>query len=242
MTSPLFSYRKADTPLHKIPAIVKLAAQFVICIALFAKPHSRAAEVIIQLFCGVIIAASFVAAKIKIRDLKKLSFVLVLGAFYAVFRVFSVASPALQENEGYKLFYIHTDRIADALLYIYRFFMGTLSAMIFFETTSSLQIKAAFEQLQEAIAKIFPPLRKLNPALTISLAINFIPQIFSTWNRIDRAAKARMPKGKKAAFFVKSLYAELTALLSCLISHAETTRRAIVNRSAAEAQKGKQPQ
>ena len=126
---------------------------------------------------------------------------------------------------------LRADRVLDALLYIYRFFMSALSALIFFETTSPLQIKAAFEQIQNVLAKIFPPLKRINPAMTLALAINFIPEIFSAWMRISRAAKARRPEGKGAAFFIGGLYAQLAALLSCLISYAETTRRAIVNRS-----------
>ena len=250
MRQALFSYKKADTPVHRMPATAKLAAQLALCIALFAKPHSMAAIAAIQAACGGIIAIAFAAARISLLELRRLKPILAIGLLYALFNVFSIA-PGLQGDEGFRVFAkgegglilfsfiaVRADRVIDSMLYIYRFFMGALSALVFFETTSSLQIKAAFERIQEALARIFPPLRKANPALTIALAINFIPQVFSTWMRISRAAKAREPEGKRGSFFLGSLYARLLALFSCLISCAETTRRAIANRSAQETEKG----
>ena len=244
MTSSLFSCHKANSPLHRSPALAKLIGQIALCIAIFASPKSTAAAAAIPIACGCVIIAAFAAARISLSELKRLRPVLLLGGLYALFRVFAIAPRALASDAGFRLFacdesrlvffsfiVLRADRVLDALLYIYRFFMSALSALIFFETTSPLQIKAAFEQIQNVLAKIFPPLKRINPAMTLALAINFIPEIFSAWMRISRAAKARRPEGKGAAFFIGGLYAQLAALLSCLISYAETTRRAIVNRS-----------
>jgi biotin transport system permease protein len=76
----------------------------------------------------------------------------------------------------------------------------------------------------------------LNPALVISLAINFIPQIFETWNRVNLAARARSVsrKRKNLHTVITTAYLELQALFSCLLYQAETTRQAVLNRSNAE--------
>lgn len=87
--------------------------------------------------------------------------------------------------------------------------------------------------MQDGIAHIFPPLRKWNPALVISLAINFIPQIFDTWSSVRTAARARTLSGKKSiAQAIRILYQEIQSLISCLLFKAETTRKAILNRGA----------
>lgn len=245
MTPALFSYRKACTPVHRLPALPKIIIQIALCAALFASPRSRAAAAAILIACGATVVAAFADARISPSELKRLRPILALGAVYALFRVLAVEPDALPAGDGFRLFardegrliffsaiVLRTGRVLGALLYVYRFFMGALSALIFFETTSPIQIRAAFEQIQGALAKIFPPLKRINPALTIALAINFIPEIFGAWQRISRAAKARSPEGSRAAFLVGGLYARLAALLSCLMRYAETTRRAIVNRSA----------
>ena len=247
MRPALFSYRKGSTSLHRLPAVFKLIFQIALCASLFASPQSKAATAAILVACGGATIAAFAAARISLRELKRLRPILALGAVYALFRVFAISPRALPADAGFRLFahagdslvffsviVLRASRVLDSLLYICRFFIAALSALIFFETTSPLQIKAAFEQIQGALAKVFPPLKRINPALTIALAINFIPEIFSAWGRISRAARARRPQGKGAAFLVGGLYAQLAALLSCLVRYAETTRRAIVNRSAEE--------
>lgn len=122
---------------------------------------------------------------------------------------------------------------AAGILYTVRFFITTFTAQTIFETTSSLEIKGAVESVQDGIAHIFPPLRKWNPALVISLAINFIPQIFDTWSSVRTAARARTLSGKKSiAQAIRILYQEIQSLISCLLFKAETTRKAILNRGA----------
>lgn len=245
MRSSLFSYRKAKTPLHRLPALPKLAFQVALCVALFASPQPSLPAAAVLVACGAIIAAASVAARIGLDELRRLRPILLLGCLYALFRVFAVDTRALPEGEGFRLFakgeeclvffsaiVLRTSRALGAVLYICRFYMSSLSALVFFETTSPLEIREAFEQIQGALAKIFPPLKRINPALAIALAINFIPEIFSAWERVSRAAKARRPEGKGAAFLAGGLYAQLAALLSCLIGYAETTRRAVANRSA----------
>ncbi len=240
MSPALFSYKKGNTPLHRLSALAKLVFQFAICMAIFASPTFPPMQAAIPIFCGGVVAIAFVVARISLLELRRLRLILVLGAVYALFRVFAIA-PDFTADAGFKLFVssesciilfsfieLRTDRVLGVLFYIYRFFIAALSALVFFKTTSPLQVKEAFETLQEALAKIFPPLRRLNPALTLALAINFIPEIFSAWGKISRAAKARKPKG--TAFFMGSFYAELFALFSCLVCYAETTRRALANR------------
>lgn len=247
MESPLFSYRKAYTLIHRIPASVKIFFQFIICIFIFAGFNSKKTEMLCLTVCGILIFTAFFLAKIPIRNLKKLRFVFLIGGLYTIFKIFApyeLESLSFEkfkiiskdENQQIVLFSViafFPEKLPASLLYAFRFFLSVLSAFILFYSTSPVEIKFAFETAQEYIGKIFPPVKKLNPAAVIILAVNFIPQIFSTWKKIDLAVKARTNgKGRKNFFtFIRILYVELTALLSCLINQAETKRKAFVNRS-----------
>lgn len=247
MDSPLFSYRKADTPLHKIPGFIKIVFQFILCLLIFAGFNSKTAEIICLSVCSVIIFSAFILSKIHLKSLKKIRFVFFIGAFYTIFKVLGPLDLSNFSTENFRIIsrdknqqiilfsavVLFPERFPDALLYTFRFFMSSLSAFILFDTTSPVEIKFAFETAQNHIAKIFPAIKKINPAMIITLAVNFIPQIFSTWRRIDLATKARLGKNrrKNPLAFIRILYAEMTALLSCLINQAETKRKALVNRS-----------
>lgn len=99
-------------------------------------------------------------------------------------------------------------------------------------TTSSLQMKSALEDAQNFIAKIFPPIKKINPALIIFLAISFIPQIFQTWEKIKLAARARSCGKNKYRNFLRNTFLQFEALFSCLLFYAETKRKVLLNRSS----------
>ena len=104
---------------------------------------------------------------------------------------------------------------ASGLLYTARFFISALAAQCVFETTTMVQIQEA-----------------LRLPLVAVLAINFIPQIFSEWEKIKLAARARVPKAARknpiraCALFVS----QLEALLLSMLQKAETTRKAVANR------------
>lgn len=251
MKTPVFSYQKKNTLVHNAPASVKLAVQFLLCFFLFLRTGSEKAEITVLAFCTAVIAAAFILARLRFQDLGKLSFVLCIGGLYAVFKIFRLDFSGTEDGqfrlpagtqEGIPLLFgiieVHREEVRSAFLYAFRFFMSALAALIFFHTTPPVEIKFTLEALQEQAGKIFPFarrfIRKRNPALLLTLAIHFIPAVFQTWSRIDRAAKARLPRRKRRCIAPTRLYGELTALLSCMIQQAENKRKAIVNRSARE--------
>ena len=61
----------------------------------------------------------------------------------------------------------------------------------------------------------------MNPALVLSLAINFIPEVFATWNRVDLAVRARSDDKGKNKFSLRILGVRLTAFFLCLLERAE---------------------
>ncbi len=111
-----------------------------------------------------------------------------------------------------------TDSAAYALLYTARFFVSALAAQCVFETTTMLQ-------MQEA----------LRLPLVVTLAINFIPQIFSEWQKIKLAARSRTSERRRKNIFGAASIAlfEMQALLFVMLEKAETKRKALENRRQA---------
>ena len=215
----LFSYRRGNSIIHKAPVLLKLFCMIVICIFTFKGNFNSTVSEILSVGVILISILVFIFSKAQFKSIFQLKFVFVLGFIITVFKTISFTA-------------INYDGLASGILYTVRFFITALFAQVVFETTSVLEIKEAFESLENLIAKVIPPFKKLNLALILSLSINFIPQIFSTWNKVKTASKARSNSTKKSlvSTFRISLQ-ELQTLLSCLLYQAETKRQALTNRS-----------
>ena len=244
LENSLFSYRKGKTPLHKMSAGIKLLLLFILCIFTFFKKTPQAVsdfyslDLIIPVFsCFFFSFLLFFLGGANFKSILKLKFVFFIGFFVTAFSIFSIPENLSDEQKKFIMnFYsikINLNALASGLLYTLRFFITTFSAQTIFETTSSLEIKSALENAQEKIAKIIPPVKKLNPALSLTLAINFIPEIFETWNKVHMAALARSNTGKRKTLknSVETLFRTIQSLLSCLLFYAETKRKALLNRS-----------
>lgn len=242
----LFSYKNSNSILHKTPVLIKLFLMIIICIFTFKGKFDSSVSEILSLnviirtsICFFISILAFVLSKAKLKTILQLKFVFILGFVITLFKMFRFTQYLSQEElqTGYFINFlsfmtIDVNGFASGILYTIRFFITTLFAQVIFETTSVLEIKEALESLENILAKIFPPIKKLNLALIISLSINFIPQIFSTWNKVKTASKARSnTKNQTLVTIVKTSLQELQTLLSCLLYQAETKRQALINRS-----------
>ena len=132
-----------------------------------------------------------------------LRFVIYIGLMMTALKI--IATPADSWADG----------AAYGLLYTARFWASALAAQCVFETTTMVQLQDA-----------------LRLPLVVTLSINFIPQIFSEWEKIKLAARARTSAktrknpAKACALFLR----ELQALIFAMLQKAETTRRAAANR------------
>lgn len=236
----IFAYKNRPTPLHKVPALVKIVFLFAFCIFTFwnwgdSSASVTAGESAAPDFSFTILSLSISAAfAILVFILGKggrssfsiLKFVLVFGLFVVATRTFT-----LECNEnGYKIA-LNYNGLVSGVLYLVRFFLAAIASQIIFETTSPLEIKDAMETLENAISKIIPPFKKLQFALVLALAINFIPEIFETWGKVRLAARARSPKKKNLSTTTRILTSEMIALLSILLHSAETKRKSLLNRT-----------
>ncbi len=207
-----FAYRKGNSFFHKLSPQIKLWLELIFCVFVFLPD---------EYFFAI---NEFISIKFAI------SFLICVAAFFLSGKDFAVFKPL-----GYVLLLgviaIFGNGIKFAINYTLKFLFTAFLSQVVFMTTSSLQMKSALEDAQNFIARIFPPIKKANPALIIFLAISFIPQIFQTWNKIKLAARARSCDKKKYRNFLRNIFLQFEALFSCLLFYAETKRKVLLNRS-----------
>ena len=206
----LFAYRRGNTPMHHLNAGLKILFLITLCIVTFAggmydtlDSVLKSSIIIRTLLCLAVTIALFATSGRSRTSFKPVKFVLIIGVLMILFRVFNQSLP---------------DALAAGLLYTIRFLITAIAAQIVFETTSPLEIKESFG--------------KSNPALALALAINFIPQVFATWNQVHTAAMARTPNKKGLLRTIPIVYCEIQAFFSCLLYQAEIKRKALLNRSS----------
>ena len=208
----LFAFRKGNTPLHHLNAGLKILFLIALCIATFAGGMYDTLDSVLKpsilirtTICLAMTIGLFLTSGHSRTSFKPVKFVLIIGAIMIIFRVF---------NQPLK------DAFAAGLLYTVRFLITAIAAQIVFETTSPLEIKESFG--------------KSTLALALALAINFIPQVFATWNQVHTAAMARIPNKKGLLRTIPIVYCEIQAFFSCLLYQAEIKRKALLNRNSSD--------
>ena len=229
MALALFSYRKGTSVLHRIPAIIKIIFLFAFSFLAFSGSGSDSLSFfentasVIKLGISITLAAVlFILGGCYWKGFLKMKFILFLVLFIIVVRTVSFETGS---------FSLNSHGFSSGLLYALRFFLSAFCAEVIYETTSSLEIKAALEMVENLISKIVPPFKKLKSAFVISMAINFIPLVFDTWEKVHLASKARSSEKNTASSTIRALYCETQALFDCLFFRAETRRKAVLNRS-----------
>lgn len=210
MVAALFSYRRGSSLLHKANAGFKIIFLFAFSLFVFwgkapdtAKEIFCASTIVRTAICLAASAAMFFLAGANWKSLLGLRFVIYIGLMMTALKI--IATPADSWADG----------AAYGLLYTARFLTSALAAQCVFETTTMVQIQDA-----------------LHLPLVVTLCINFIPQIFSEWEKIKLAARARTnAKTQKNPAKACALFlGQLQALLFVMLQKAETTRRAVANR------------
>lgn len=224
--SPLFRFNPVITPIHKIPALAKLCALIAVSIGAFCT------ELIVPLLAGVALVSLAMFAKIPLSShLKNVRILLWYALFIIVFRFAGPLPPIDAIGKG----------LAESGLYLFRLALVLLAGTVFYETTSTLEIRNALYTIQNAIARVTRRFRATGSkktshlpdvALLLSLTITFIPRIFDSWIRLNHSWDARggnLHHGFRAA--IKRITTLVPLLIISLLAVASDTDRAIRNRS-----------
>ncbi len=213
----LFSYNTAETPIHRLSALLKLACVTALTAGVFFFPAAALAG------ATVFLAVSAVIAMIGLDRAAA------LAKTFAGYSLFIVLVRFLKIPESTETLVLE---LRDTLLYLWRLFLALGFGTILYATTSALELRNALEDLQNSIysrlkCSAFLP----DIAFSLSLTIAFIPRIFDLWQEINLAWNARGGGRSRSPAAVYRRIASLVPLLLIrLLDAAARTERAIRNR------------
>ena len=176
MNKGLFSYNNKKSPLHKIPALIKILFTCGFCFFVFSK-----FSITKILISGIVALFLWLLSKSGFQAFIKLKLVLILGLVFTIFKGLSLKSP-----------FFDFQLAKEGLIYGYNFFITTFVALILFETTTMLEIQNDFMKI--------PVLNKTKFPIVLAITISFFPEIFTTWEEVSLAAKSRKNKNLVSQF------------------------------------------
>lgn len=182
--SPLLgSYRPADTPLHRLDARVKLACLLAVTVTLFA---ARGALALAAMAAAVLAAAHLggLSARELAQGLRPTAVILAFSLLANAFVADGTASLTLVGPLG-----ISYPGLARGALAVGRIAVLVFAALVLSATTSSTAVADALTSLMAPLSRLGVPVGDI--AMTVSIALRFIPLTAEELVRIRDAQRAR---------------------------------------------------
>lgn len=182
-TPLLGSYRPADTPLHRLDARVKLACLLAVTVALFAAHGTLA---LAAMAVAVLAAAHLggLSARELAQGLRPTSVILAFSLLANAFVADGTASLTLVGPLG-----ISYPGLARGALAVGRIAVLVFAALVLSATTSSTAVADALTSLMAPLSRLGVPVGDI--AMTVSIALRFIPLTAEELVRIRDAQRAR---------------------------------------------------
>ena len=220
---PLFLYTRGDTLLHRVPAGAKLVALFL------AAPLAFAFDGVPLAALGAALVLATALSRPRAGEIVSL-FRVVLG-YGVLMAAFTLVGRPLSGE-------VAREALANTALYLLRLSVVVLSSGVFYRTTSGVELREALYSFRRRLVTLVPPLALVpDPVPSLSLTLLFIPRVFAAWTALDRAWIARGGNGPadgnplaRAWRGGKKLGILLPVLVTNLLTMAETTERAMLNR------------
>lgn len=182
--SPLLgSYHPADTPLHRLDARVKLACLLAVTVTLFA---ARGALALAAMAVAVLAAAHLggLSARELAQGLRPTAVILAFSLLANAFVADGTASLTLVGPLG-----ISYPGLARGALAVGRIAVLVFAALVLSATTSSTAVADALTSLMAPLGRLGVPVGDI--AMTVSIALRFIPLTAEELVRIRDAQRAR---------------------------------------------------
>lgn len=194
---PLFSYRQGTSILHKMPTLLKIPLLFILNALVFFLPTVYC--IAYALACVACARCAGFSFKQQLYDLKPIAgYTLLLLCAHALSKVLGTPSD-----------------IGALGVFVLKLVCAVQTTSLFFNTTTSLQLKQALE-------KILPK----TAAISFTLFLVFIPLLFSIWSQTQTAWKARAGKNG-----IKKLFVLLPVFISLSFYKAQNLFYSLQNRS-----------
>lgn len=214
MPSPILSYQKRTSLIHRTPALLKLLALLGIAVALYLTGLG------IQ---GILFAVSLVAVLISSISFKDFLHDLKPVAFYSLFiAVVEVVGAMLYGGNLWESFGDGMWKTNSSVLLVSRLVVAMSYTSLFFRTTSNLEIRQSLERVELAVS--FGHSR-LSFSRAFALFLNFLPQLFAIWTGLDKTWKARC--GKRG---IRKIIVLLPVFIALSMKKANDTLMSLKNR------------
>lgn len=214
MPSPILSYQKRNSLIHRTPALLKLLALLGIAVALYLtglKIH------------GILFAVSLVAVLISSISFKDFLHDLKPVTFYGLFiAVVEVVGAMLYGGNLWESFGDGMWKTNSSVLLVSRLVVAMSYTSLFFRTTSNLEIRQTLERVELTVS--FGHSR-LSFSRAFALFLNFLPQLFAIWANLDKAWKARC--GKRG---IRKILVLLPVFITLSMKKANDTLMSLRNR------------
>jgi energy-coupling factor transport system permease protein len=194
-----------NSPLHKLDPRVKLVLTTFYIVLIFVA-RGVAGFAVILAFTLTMIGVSRIPAKIILRGLKPLIFII---AFTALINVFwTKGEHVLVQSKFVEIYY---EGVLYAVLMVLRVVLLLLgSSVLLTYTTSPIALTDGLERLLSPLKKIHLPVHEF--AMMMTIALRFIPTLIEETDKIMNAQKAR-----GVDFSTGSLIQRAKALIPILI-------------------------
>ena len=174
-----WSYKKGRSPLHRLPAGIKLVFLLTLSLAAFFPAQNTPGLAIVGGIALILVVLSIIAGIGP--------WVLLRGSgplFFIVMAVFLIQAVEFSPP-GFKL-----DGLMESVLFCARIATAFATGSLYFSVTTSGETRKSLSRLEA-----FLHLEKLKVGFSISLMLGFIPSLFQFWEDINLAWKSR--GGKK---------------------------------------------
>ena len=214
MSSPILSYQKRTSLIHKTPALLKLALLLGIAIALYLTGFG--VHCLLMVVALLLVWVSKIQLKDFLHDLRPV-------VFYSIFIALVEATGSLLYGG---VFFISLRDGAwknnGSVLLVSRLVVAMSYTSLFFRTTSNLEIRQSLERVELAVS--FGHSR-LSFSKAFALFLNFLPQLFAIWTGLDKTWKARC--GKRG---IRKILVLLPVFITLSMKKANDTLMSLRNR------------
>lgn len=192
MKMTLGKFNNLDTIVHRIDSRIKLIALIVLLVSVFLSYGSAYMNLVVYggIFILLFLLTLFgkTSFLLLFRSLKGL-WVMIL--FLLILNIFLPSASASESMVLFTLFgvEVHLSTILNVSYILLRLILVLMMTNIFTSTTKPMEMTYALEWLFYPLSLVRFPVHKL--AMTISLALRFIPYLFDKTNQIMKAQASR---------------------------------------------------
>lgn len=192
MKMTLGKFNNLDTIVHRIDSRIKLIALIVLLVSVFLSYGSAYMNLVV--YGGIFILLFLLTLLGKTSFLllfRSLKGLWVMILFLLILNIFLPSASAAESMVLFTLFgvEVHLSTILNVSYILLRLILVLMMTNIFTSTTKPMEMTYALEWLFYPLSLVRFPVHKL--AMTISLALRFIPYLFDKTNQIMKAQASR---------------------------------------------------